>query len=214
MSSKGQVIIPKAIRESHRWRPGTEFVVKESSAGIVLTPRKPFPSTRLEDGLGCAGYTGPAKTVAEMDEGIAAELRGDLARGGRTAVIAVDTKVLVRYVTNDDPEQERRALELLGRDEEVFVARTMLLEAGWVLRTVYGIPQASVRRALLHVLGLPNVQAEAPEQVAPALQLHERGLDFAHALHLASGGEAEAFPTFVGELAGRGRSLVLPVRLL
>jgi AbrB family looped-hinge helix DNA binding protein len=75
LSSKGQVIIPKAIRESHRWQPGTEFVIEESGAGIVLTPRKPFPPTRLEEGLGCAGYTGPAKTLEEMDEGIAAELR-------------------------------------------------------------------------------------------------------------------------------------------
>jgi predicted nucleic acid-binding protein len=129
-------------------------------------------------------------------------------------VIAVDTNVLVRYVTDDDPEQGRRALELLGRGEEVFVAKTVLLETEWVLRAVYKLPRASVRGALLHVLGLPNVQAEAPEQIAQALELHERGLDFADAIHLASSGDAETFYTFDGELARRGRALTPSVRLL
>lgn len=75
LSSKGQVIIPKAIRESHHWQAGTEFVIEESAAGIVLKPRKLFPPTRLEQGVGCTGYQGPAKTIEEMEEGIAADIR-------------------------------------------------------------------------------------------------------------------------------------------
>ncbi|MBI5446343.1 MAG: AbrB/MazE/SpoVT family DNA-binding domain-containing protein, partial [Deltaproteobacteria bacterium] len=72
---KGQVIIPKAIREGHHWTAGTEFIVEDTAAGLLLKPRKPFPPTRVEEGLGCAGYSGPAKTLEEMEEGIAAELR-------------------------------------------------------------------------------------------------------------------------------------------
>ena len=75
LSSKGQVIIPKTIRESHHWQPGTEFVIEDSPAGILLKPRKLFPPTRLEEGVGCAGYKGPARTLEEMEEGITADLR-------------------------------------------------------------------------------------------------------------------------------------------
>jgi AbrB family looped-hinge helix DNA binding protein len=75
LSSKGQIIIPKAIRDSHCWQPGTEFVIEASAVGIVLKPRKLFPPTRLEEGLGCAGYQGRTKTLEEMDEGIATDLR-------------------------------------------------------------------------------------------------------------------------------------------
>jgi AbrB family looped-hinge helix DNA binding protein len=75
LSNKGQIHIPKSIRSTHRWLPGTEFVIEDTRDGIVLKPRKPFPPTRLEDGLGCAGYKGPAKTLEEIEEGITAELQ-------------------------------------------------------------------------------------------------------------------------------------------
>ena len=75
LSSKGQVIIPKTIRESHHWKSGTEFVIENTPAGILLKPRKLFTPTRLAEGLGCAGYKGPAKTLREMVEGIDTDLK-------------------------------------------------------------------------------------------------------------------------------------------
>ena len=72
LSGKGQIIIPKSVRDRHHWRPGTEFVIEETATGIILKPRKLFPPTRLEDGIGCAGYEGPPKTVEEMEQGILA----------------------------------------------------------------------------------------------------------------------------------------------
>lgn len=70
LSSKGQIIIPKPIRDAHHWRPGTEMIVESVADGILLRPRSPFPPTQLEAGLGCAGYSGPAKTQTEMDQGL------------------------------------------------------------------------------------------------------------------------------------------------
>lgn len=122
-------------------------------------------------------------------------------------MIAVDTNVLVRYVTNDDPRQAARAVELLARDERIFVAKSVLREMEWVLRAVYELPRKSVLKAMLHVLGLPNVQAELPEQVALALDYYERGLDFADALHLAAGSDVRALYTFDVKFARRARSL-------
>ncbi|WP_306535410.1 AbrB/MazE/SpoVT family DNA-binding domain-containing protein, partial [Geobacter sp.] len=45
LSSKGQIIIPKQVREAHHWRTGMEFVVESVGDGILLRPRKPFPPT-------------------------------------------------------------------------------------------------------------------------------------------------------------------------
>jgi AbrB family looped-hinge helix DNA binding protein len=71
LSSKGQVILPKSLRDAHHWTVGTEFEVEDRPEGILLRPKKPFPATQLGDVIGCAGYTGPAKSLEEMDAAIA-----------------------------------------------------------------------------------------------------------------------------------------------
>ncbi len=75
LSSKGQVIVPKAIREAHGWQAGTEFAVEDLPDGIKLRPLKPFPASRLEDVAGSLRYTGKPKTLGEMDEAIRAEVK-------------------------------------------------------------------------------------------------------------------------------------------
>ena len=75
LSSKGQIIIPKPLRDARRWRTGMEFVIESVRDGILLRPRKPFPPTRLEDGVGCAGYSGPPKTLSDMEQGVLEDIR-------------------------------------------------------------------------------------------------------------------------------------------
>ena len=75
LSSKGQVIIPKMIRDHHRWRPGTKFVVEDTQAGLLLKPLNLFPPTDIQSGLGCTGYQGPTKSLDEMRNGVDACLR-------------------------------------------------------------------------------------------------------------------------------------------
>ena len=81
LSSKGQVILPKHIRTAHKWLPGVEFSVEDTQEGVLLRPLKLFKPTRLEDVIGCAGYTGPAKTIEEMDAAIAAGIKSSHDRG-------------------------------------------------------------------------------------------------------------------------------------
>lgn len=121
-------------------------------------------------------------------------------------MISVDTNVLARLIVNDDPEQGKRAAMLLKR-EDIFVAKTVLLELEWVLRGAYKIDRATILKALLGVLGLPNVTAEDSARVAAALGDYEAGLDFADALHLASSIGADRFVTFDEKLCKRARSL-------
>ena len=75
------MILPKSIRDAHRWQPGTEFVVEELPDGIMLRPLKPFAPSHLEDVAGSLRYTGKAKTVAQMDEAIRTEVKRRHARG-------------------------------------------------------------------------------------------------------------------------------------
>lgn len=71
LSSKGQVIIPKPIREARHWNPGQRLEVIESDEGILLKPAEPFPATSIADVAGCLVFKGKAKTLTEMEEAIA-----------------------------------------------------------------------------------------------------------------------------------------------
>ena len=81
LSSKGQVILPKSVRDANHWRAGMEFVVVNTPDGVLLRPRKPFSPTRLQDVIGCTKYQGPAKTVAEMNQAISAAAKDRRASG-------------------------------------------------------------------------------------------------------------------------------------
>jgi AbrB family looped-hinge helix DNA binding protein len=74
LSTKGQIILPKSIRDSRDWRPGTALTVEETRDGVLLRPKRQFPRTRLEDVAGCLHSQGKAKTLAQMDAAIREEV--------------------------------------------------------------------------------------------------------------------------------------------
>jgi AbrB family looped-hinge helix DNA binding protein len=81
LSSKGQVILPKSVRDAHRWLSGTEFVVEDTADGALLRPAKALPPTRLEDVVGCLRYTGKPKTHGQMEAAIRSEVKARRGRG-------------------------------------------------------------------------------------------------------------------------------------
>ena len=81
VSTKGQVILPKGVRERQTWGPGTRLTVEETPDGVLLKAAPLFPPTRMEDVCGMLKYEGPPKTLEEMDAAIAAEVRERHARG-------------------------------------------------------------------------------------------------------------------------------------
>jgi AbrB family looped-hinge helix DNA binding protein len=80
LSSKGQFILPKAVRDAHDWTPGTAFLVEDTADGVLLRPVMPAPS-RLDDVVGCLHGKGPARTVEEMNAAIGNEVRARRDRG-------------------------------------------------------------------------------------------------------------------------------------
>jgi predicted nucleic-acid-binding protein len=110
-------------------------------------------------------------------------------------VIAADTNVIVRLLTADEPRQTAQARRLF-ETETVFLSKTVILETEWVLRRLYRQERLPIIRAFEALLSLPNVQCEDEPVVRQALEWNRANLDFADALHLASGRNAERFVTF------------------
>ena len=80
VSTKGQVILPKAIRDQRNWRAGTRLLVENTADGILLKAAPNFPPTRAEDVFGSLPWHGAPKTLAEMEAGIVTELNRRHAR--------------------------------------------------------------------------------------------------------------------------------------
>lgn len=70
VSSKGQVIIPKALREAHHWEVGTELLVVDTGDGVLLRLKPSFTSTTLDEVAGCLRLTGTAPSTEEIDAAI------------------------------------------------------------------------------------------------------------------------------------------------
>jgi AbrB family looped-hinge helix DNA binding protein len=74
LSTKGQIVLPKAVRTSRAWGVGTEFTVEETSEGILLRPAGPFPETDLDQVVGCLRSKRKLKTPAQMRAAVEREV--------------------------------------------------------------------------------------------------------------------------------------------
>lgn len=82
LSTKGQVILPKAIRDQLRWNAGIRLVVEHTADGVLLRPlTTAFAPTRPEDVFGCLPYEGKPKSIDEMEAEIAMEVKRRHERG-------------------------------------------------------------------------------------------------------------------------------------
>ena len=81
LSTKGQVILPKAVRASRGWPPGTEFSVENTPEGVLLRPLGRFPPSRLEEVAGSLKWQGKPKSLRQMKRGVIHELKARHDRG-------------------------------------------------------------------------------------------------------------------------------------
>src|SRR5712692_9421212 len=63
VSTKGQVILPKAIRRRRNWEGGTRLAVEDTPDGVLLKTAPLFAPTQLENVYGSLAYAGPPKTL-------------------------------------------------------------------------------------------------------------------------------------------------------
>jgi len=75
VSAKGQIVIPKHLRDQLAWCPGTELEIEESADGLLLRPKRD-PRRRIsieEFRRRMPRYDGPVVPIEEMDRAILQE---------------------------------------------------------------------------------------------------------------------------------------------
>lgn len=122
---------------------------------------------------------------------------------------AVDTNVIVRLLTGDEPRQAAAARALFAGGP-IWIAKTVLLETGWVLRSLYGFEESAIRAAFTKLLGLKNVQVEDESSMAAALALTASGLELADAIHLSGRPPGARFVSFDRTFVQRARRAGVP----
>lgn len=108
---------------------------------------------------------------------------------------AIDTNIIVRFLTKDDPVQYKKATKIL-KNESAWIPKTVLVETYWVLNNVYKYPKEKVIYAFMQLAGLPNVKLESNTQIKTAMEYVQNGMEFPDAVHLASSQENNLFYTF------------------
>lgn len=75
VSTKGQVILPKAVRQRRDWDAGTRLIVEETPEGVLLKRAPAFAPTRPENVFGMLPFAGKPKSLEDMEAGVLAEAR-------------------------------------------------------------------------------------------------------------------------------------------
>jgi predicted nucleic-acid-binding protein len=95
----------------------------------------------------------------------------------------LDTNILVRYLTQDDPAQFQAALHLLTRKSATFfVPDLVLVEVDWVLSGVYGWTSDEIAETLARLLTIHNLVFEDEGRIRGALKSIRSGADLSDAL--------------------------------
>jgi AbrB family looped-hinge helix DNA binding protein len=81
LSTKGQVILPKGIRDSRAWGPGTEFTVEETAEGVLLRPAGRFAKTEIQEVAGALRSKRKALTPGQIHSGVEREVKRRHDRG-------------------------------------------------------------------------------------------------------------------------------------
>lgn len=121
-------------------------------------------------------------------------------------MLAVDTNVIVRLLTNDNKAQAKKVQKIFA-EEMIYISKTVLLEVEWVLHYCYEFPPSKIYGAFEKLFGLPNILLEDMTIVITALKWASNGLDFADSLHLASSQTANQFVTFDKKLLSKSKKL-------
>jgi predicted nucleic-acid-binding protein len=110
-------------------------------------------------------------------------------------VRSIDTNIVVRWITRDDPKETPIADAVL--QAPVFIPLTVLVEVAWVLagRTYRYTPQM-VHAAIDTLLRLDTVSVHPEDWVRWALQRQAAGADLPDMLHLVASRSTQSFVSF------------------
>ena len=110
-------------------------------------------------------------------------------------MIGLDTNVMVRYLTQDDPVQSRRATQIFDHQlttlEPGFLSVVTMVETVWVLDRAYGFIDQEIAAALERMIQTDVLLIENEQEVFTAMTALKQGRGtFADALIAALGAKA------------------------
>ena len=98
-------------------------------------------------------------------------------------MIGLDTKILVRFLTQDDPDQAplaSAAMAQLTQDRPGLIGREVLIELVWVLERSYKFRRSEIAAVISGLLATSDLVVEGADGVADCLSLYEfEGFGFA-----------------------------------
>lgn len=98
-------------------------------------------------------------------------------------MIALDTNVLVRFLTQDDDAQFQVAADLIEgctRDVPGYLCREVMIELVWVLERAYKYSREEIAEALLSIVTASQLSVENAQDIASVVSLYRKeGYDFA-----------------------------------
>jgi predicted nucleic-acid-binding protein len=122
-------------------------------------------------------------------------------------MIGLDTNILVRYLTQDDPIQSERATEIIQEfteDNPGFISIVALAETAWVLDRAYGVPVPELAVAIERLLQTDVLVVENEQEVFTAMIALKEG----------RGSFADALIAVLGAKAGCSRTLTFDHKAL
>ena len=125
---------------------------------------------------------------------------------------AFDTCVLARYVLGDDPLQSPLARAAVARGG--YVAATVLLELGWLLRSRYGFPRDALAATLRDIVRLPGIATSDESGLMWACDRIGDGADVGDVIHLVALRGHDGFVTFDDMAHEVGPDVPVPIQLL
>ena len=66
LSSKGQIVIPKEIRDQLHWHAGTQITLFSNASGVTLKAVPKKTGHRLEDLIGMLKHEGPPLSTEDL----------------------------------------------------------------------------------------------------------------------------------------------------
>ncbi|MGO9421389.1 AbrB/MazE/SpoVT family DNA-binding domain-containing protein [Roseiarcus sp.] len=75
VSTKGQIVLPKAIRDPRGWAAGVELTIEERPDGVLLRAAPKDEPTRVEDVFGSLGPVERVVSIEEMNDAVLEEAR-------------------------------------------------------------------------------------------------------------------------------------------
>lgn len=115
-------------------------------------------------------------------------------------MIALDTNVLIRYLTRDNPEQAEAAralLQGLTTDNPGFICREVVIEVVWVLERSYRFRRERIANIVVELVATDTLVIEDDNDVAQAAAVYREGsADFSDLMILAAANRVGAQPLY------------------